>query len=44
MYEDLGKGFGVFLYLTFFLFIPLAIWKIIDIIYYLFNHISISFK
>jgi hypothetical protein len=43
MYPDIGKLFEAMLFLLI-VFIPLGVWKIIDIIIWLFNHVSISFS
>lgn len=47
MLNELGKDFGnamVFMGILLLIFIPLGIWKLIDIIIWLFNHIKINFQ
>jgi hypothetical protein len=47
MYDNIGKGIEALFYAVIVLLItavPLAVWKLIDIATYLFNHIEVSWK
>ena len=43
-YGNLGDGLAVFLLFTIFVALPLALWKLIDIVLWLFTNVQIGLR
>lgn len=40
----MGNGLGEFLWVSAFILFPLALWKVADIIFWIYNHVEIGIK